>query len=293
MRQLRFVSVCAVICVALTVGSWRAAAPASDYDPLLNGAKVVWDSLLLQSDSPCWTDAREAVDYALDNFDSWGKDVEFDETYEHWDSHIPFTASKALAALKKTDLSKKHESTLGYDVYPEGGDEEIGVELIDRIESTKKGADKTTTLYFVFAVVHGLSECGAREGKEEDDPFFAHFSMWFQGYYQSTKPSPTPKDPHPRETAAAPDASWSKELKKELPSEGGIDYIGCCKLPKPKTVPGTQNEQPKTTQTPHAGAETRHGHSRKTKRRQNRSETDADAHADAGAEETADTGAAR
>jgi hypothetical protein len=250
MRQLRFVSVCAVVCIALTIGSWRAAAPASDYDPLLNGAKVVWDNLVLQSDSPCWTDAREAIDYALDHYDSWSKDVEIDETYEHWLSHVPFTANKALAALKKAGFDKKLNSTLGYDVFPEGGDEEIGVELIDRIESTKKGADKTTTLYFVFAVVHGVSACGAKEGKPEDEPFFASFSVWFQGYYQTTEANPAPKALFPRETAAAPDASWSKELKKELPSEGGIDYIGCCKLPKPKTVTGTGNEQPSTTQTP-------------------------------------------
>ncbi|HEV2909775.1 MAG TPA: hypothetical protein VGX02_10920 [Candidatus Eremiobacteraceae bacterium] len=251
MRHLRFVSVCAVICIALTLGSSRTATPKSDYNELLNGAKIVWDSVLIQSDSPCWPDARDAVDYALDHYDSMDKSTEENEGYDTWHSGLPFMGKKVADVLKQGAFDKGKVTTLSYDVSLEGGDEELYVDLIDKVESTSAGVGKTTTLYHVFGVVHGSSLCGAKEGTPEDVPFFASFSVWFDGYYQATKATKTADKPYPREEASSPAASWAKDLKKQLPNEGGIDRIGCCKLPEKKTVTGTtQTEPPKTTQIP-------------------------------------------
>ena len=233
----------------------RAQGLSDSLDATTRGSKAIWDSIIINSTSSCWTDARGAIDSVFEKFDPWSKDAEYDASYQHFVDDLPSlpAASDAKKHLEAGFKDAKSIHTSSNEVLLEGGDEWIAIDVIETKVAERATTGGKSQLWHSFTIVHGHSLCGAKEGKPEDDAFFEQFTVWWDGYFEYTrldesKINPDAQSKQRESTSLNP--AWEKQLKKTFSNEGGIDLIKCCALPKQRTgVPPPPTASPGTAKT--------------------------------------------
>lgn len=222
------------------------------------GADMVfrWINVLITDNTKCKKDAEEALTDAFREFKA-GNPTTKSPAWAAFNTAIhAATYNVALVAgnnagqrrLDEHDFGGNAASvrTLTYSTKLEGGDENFDVFLVERDQDTyTMDSGDTMVLVGVFGLIYGKSQCGATEGKLEDDTCFKEAWIWFSGYYAYVRPKAGGYE-YPSINLREFRKIYDKK-NKALGSDGKLVTI-CCTLtgavmtPPPKA--GENPEQP-------------------------------------------------